>query len=198
MMSPSPSDLVWVICFTPQGRWIAPVVRAAIRVEWRDAQKIAASHLGDETLAPELMEVAIRQTGEYLESQIPIDFEEALKVPGVEETREILSRFYRNAVKRRKRSDEKILFLGTGTEVEPESSSAPSAILAVEAELDLDTILRETTPELRHAMLMRFGTRSSWKEVAEATSKTVDAVRIGCQREMERIRKKHSIRNRSG
>ena len=43
MLSPSPSDLVWVIGFTPQGHWIAPVVRAAVRAEWPEAQQIASA-----------------------------------------------------------------------------------------------------------------------------------------------------------
>jgi len=43
MRSPSPSDLCWVIGFTPQGHWIAPILRAAVRAEWPDAQQIAAA-----------------------------------------------------------------------------------------------------------------------------------------------------------
>jgi hypothetical protein len=109
MLSPSPSDLVWVIGFTPQGRWIAPVVRAAVRVEWQKAQQMAFAQLGDETLAPELMELAIQQTAEYLADRSPIT---------VEETCAILARFYRNAVRRRRRVYQRIFFRGAARDIE--------------------------------------------------------------------------------
>lgn len=187
MTSPSPSDLVWVIGFTPLGRWIAPVVRAAVRIEWQEARQIAAAQLGDETLAPELMELAIQQTAECLADSSPV---------GVEEAREILARFYRNAVRRRSRTDRRYLFRGTGAEVEILSPPGDSSIRVVEAELDLDTILSDTPPELRYAMLMRFGARSQWKDVAKETSKSVNAIRMSCQRELNRIRRKFGLRDR--
>ena len=188
MLSPSPSDLVWVIGFTPQGRWIAPVVRAAVRAEWPEAQQIASAQLGDETLAPELMELAIQQTAEYLADLSPIS---------VEETRKILVRLYRNAIRRRRRSD-RLVFLGTANDIEFLVTPVESFEDAVEAEIDLDTILDETPPDVRLAMLMRFGARSTWKEVGKEVSKSVDAIRMGCRREVKRIRNKFGIRNRNG
>lgn len=184
MLSPSPSDLIWVIGFSPHSRWIAPVVRAAVRRTWSEAQQIANTQLGDETLAPELMEVAIQQTAEYLASSSPI---------GVDETAEILSRLYRNAVRRKKRTTRRVLYRGTAREIEFLLPPVRSFESAVEADIDLGTILDETPPDLRHAMLMRLGARSSWKDVASATGKSTDAVRMGCRREVERIRKKFGI-----
>lgn len=188
MFSPSPSDLVWVIGFTPQGRWIAPVVRAAIRVEWQKAQEMAFAQLGDETLAPELMELAIQQTAEYLADRPPVS---------VEETRTVLSRFYRNAVRRRRRADQRLVFRGASRDIEFLTPPTESFETAVEAEIDLDTILDETCPELQLAILMRFGARSSWKDVAKETGKSIDAIRMGCRREFSRIRKKFGIRDRT-
>jgi DNA-directed RNA polymerase specialized sigma24 family protein len=188
MLSSSPSDLVWVIGFTPQGRWIAPVVRAAVRVEWREAQQIAFAQLGDETLAPELMELAIQQTAEYLADLSPIS---------VEQTRTILARFYRNAVRRRKRTDQRLIFRGAARDIEYLATPTGSFDSAVEAEIDLDTILDETPPELQLALLMRLGARSSWKDVAKETSKSIDAIRMGCRREINRIRKKFGIQDRT-
>ena len=48
-----------------------PVMRAAVRVQWPEAQQIAVANLGDDTLARELMEQAIRQTTEHLEALGP-------------------------------------------------------------------------------------------------------------------------------
>jgi DNA-directed RNA polymerase specialized sigma24 family protein len=188
MTSPSPSDLCWVIGFMPQGRWIAPVVRAAVRTEWPEARQVAATHLGDETLAPELMELAIQQTAEHLAELSPI---------GVDETRAILVRFYRNAVRRRQYAGGRLNFRGTATDVEFLSPPDDFPFSPVEAGLDLDRILRDTPLELRRAMLMRYGARSRWDEVAKEMSKSKEAIRKSCQREMNRIRRKLGILERA-
>ncbi|WP_158792075.1 hypothetical protein [Granulicella sp. L60] len=159
-------------------------MRAAIRGAWPEAQEIANTQLGDEALAPELMEVAIQQTAEYLACSSPI---------GVEQTQEILSRYYRNAVRRKKRATQRLLFRGSTREIEFLLPSARSFESAVEADIDLGKILDETPPDLRHAMLMRLGARSSWKDVASATGKSMDAIRMGCRREVERIRKRFGV-----
>jgi DNA-directed RNA polymerase specialized sigma24 family protein len=184
MLSPSPSDLVWVIRISPDSRWMVPVVRGAVREIWQEAQQIAIAQLGDETLASELMEVAIQQTAEQLANSSPI---------GVAATQEILSRFYRNAVRRRKRTIERIVFRGTTREIEFLLPPVKSFENAVEADIDLDTILDETPPDLRRAMLMRLGARSSWKDVAQETGKSIDAIRMGCRREIDRIRRRFRI-----
>ena len=186
MFSPSPSDLVWVISFTPQGKWIAPVVRAAVRLGWQEARDVAITQLGDDSLAPELMELAIQQTAEHLAGLSPIEADEAS---------EILLHFYRNAVRRRQRSDDHFHVLGTNAEVEALSPSINGLQKSVEAEIDLDTILDDTPPDVRLALLMRLGARRSWKEIARTTSKSVDAIRMSCRRELIRVRKKLGIRD---
>lgn len=193
MRSPSPSDLCWVIGFTPQGSWIAPVVRAAVRTEWPSARQAAAASLGDESLASELMERAIQQTVEYLEELSPIT---------IEETRVILGRFYQNAVRRKRYDDKKLLYVGTTAEIESLVSSSGSQassyqVSSVEAKADLAKILRETSPELRSAMLMRYGVRSRWDEVGAALSKSKGAIRKSCERELKRIRKRLGARRRA-
>jgi hypothetical protein len=187
MTSPSPSDLLWVIGFTPQGRWIAPVMRAAVKAEWKNAQYLASAQLGDETLAYELMDLAIDQTKEYLANLSPI---------GNDEAREILARFYRNAVRRARRANDKFQYQGAGSDLELLQSPLRTATEAVEAGLDLDTILRDTPADLRRAMLMRFGARSQWEEVARETGKSKDAIRMSCLREFNRIRRKLGISER--
>jgi DNA-directed RNA polymerase specialized sigma24 family protein len=188
MMPPSPSDLCWVIGFTPQGRWIAPVVRAAVRTEWPQARQVAATHLGDETLAPEIMEHAIQQTAEHLAELSPV---------GIEEARAILVRFYRNEIRRRQRSVSRLSFRGAASEIEALSPSSDLSFPALEAELDLDIILRDTPLELRRALLMRYGARGRWSEVSQELAKSKEAIRKSCQRELNRIRKKLGIRERA-
>jgi DNA-directed RNA polymerase specialized sigma24 family protein len=179
--SPSPSDLCWVIGFTPHGRWIAPVVRAAVGLELQEARQIAAAHLGDEALASEIMELAIQQTAGYPAELSPV---------GIEEVRAILARAYHNEVRRRRRAGNKFSFRGTATEVEILSPFTDLSFTAVEAELDLDKMLRETPADLRAGMLLRYGARRRWSEVAQEVAQPKEAVRKRCEREMERIRKR--------
>lgn len=187
MASPSPSDLVWIIGFTPHGRWIAPVMRAAVRAEWPEARNLAAMQLGDESLAHELMEAAIDETKEQLADLLPVS---------VEEARTLLSRSYRNAVRRERRGRNKYSLVGTADDVEFLLDPAVSSSEAINAQQDLAKILRETPEEVKHALLMRYGARSRWDEIAEQMQGSKDSVRIRCQREISRIRKRLGIRVR--
>jgi DNA-directed RNA polymerase specialized sigma24 family protein len=184
MRSPSPSDLCWVIGITPQGRWIMPVMRDAVRVQWPEAQQITVANLGDDTLARELMEQAIRQTTEHLETMDPV---------GVDQARALLARHFRNAVRRRSRAERKFSFRGSATDVEVLSQPIAPAARAVEATLDLRTLLRDTPPDIRRAMLMRYGARNRWEEIGRELAKSKDAIRMSCQRELSRIRKRIGI-----
>jgi RNA polymerase sigma factor (sigma-70 family) len=153
-------------------------------MEWRQAEQIAAMYLGDETMVHELMELAILQTGEHLADLSPIS---------VEEARAILARFYRNAVRRRQRANSKFSFRGSASELELLASSRDAAVPALEAERDLEAILRETPPDLRRAMLMRYGAHTPWEDIAREMSTSKEAIRKRCQRELGRIRRKLRI-----
>lgn len=187
MTLPSPSDLCWVIGSTPQGQWIAPVVRAAVESEWQGARQTAATHLGDETLAPELMELAIQQTAEYLAELSSISIEDA---------RAILARFYRNAVRRRQNAGKRLSFRGAAAEVEVLSKSIDHTLVAADVRVDLATLLHDMPADLRRALLMRYGARRRWSEVAEETSKSEEAIRKSCHRELNRIRRKLGLKER--
>lgn len=188
MTLPTPSDYCWVIGLTPQERWIAPVIHAAVDSEWQRACEIAVTRLGEDTLAPELMERAIQQTAEHLADSSPID---------IEEVRAILFRFYRNAMRRRQYADKRLNFRGTSTDLEVLAESRDHASPAIEAKLDLATLLRDTPDDLRRAMLLRYGVRNRWNEVAEEMSKSEEAVRKSCQRELIRIRNRLESKERA-
>jgi DNA-directed RNA polymerase specialized sigma24 family protein len=187
MASPSPSDHCWVIGFTPQGCWITPVLRAAIRAEWDNAERMAKSRFGDASLAHELIEEAIGRTAQHLRGIGPVK---------VEEAREILARHYRNAVRRRTRSEGRLSLRGTAADFEYLAPATSSTAPAVEAGIDIKSMLRDTPPDLQHAMLMRYGARSRWREVAEEIHKSSNAARKSCQKELNRIRRKLGIQER--
>jgi DNA-directed RNA polymerase specialized sigma24 family protein len=150
-------------------------------MELETAREIARSQLGDELIASEMMELAIEQTTEYLADLSPI---------GVEETRAILSRFYRNEVRRRQRATEKLSYRGTSIDMDYLSPTFDTSFAHVEAELDLETILRDTPPDVRSAMLLRYGSRGQWSEVAQIMSRSTEAARKLCERRLKRIRKR--------
>jgi len=158
-------------------------------MEWRQAEQIATIHLGDVTLVHELIESAVLQTGEHLADLPPIS---------VEEVREILARFYRNAVRRRQRVNKKFSFRSTASELEMLAPSRDAALPALEAELDLEAILRETPPDLRRAMLMRYGAHTPWEDIARETSNSKEVIRKRCRRELDRIRRKLRIGDQVG
>jgi DNA-directed RNA polymerase specialized sigma24 family protein len=185
MASPSPSDLLWVIGFKPQGRWIVPIVREAVRAEWPIARQIALAQLGDETLARELMESAIEQTHEYLANQPPVT---------VVDARRVLNLCYRNAVRRQRRATSRLLLRGSSADLEALAPSVPAAANGVEARLDVDTILHDTSPDMRHALLARYGARAQWDELAKNLNTSKDAIRMASRRELERLRRKFGIR----
>ncbi len=188
MASPSPSDLLWIIGFTPQGQWIVPIVRAAVRAEWATAQQIARAQLGDEALARELMESAIAQTHEYLAGQLQAT---------VDEARKILNLHYRNGVRRHKRANSRLVLRGTGADLESLVPSPISSADRVDAHLDVDTILRDTPADLRYALLARYGARRRWDEVAAELSRSKDSLRMASKREFDRLRSKLGA-NRNG
>jgi len=162
-------------------------MRAAVRAEWPEARNLAAMQLGDESLAHELMEAAIDETKEQLADLLPVS---------VEEARTLLSRSYRNAVRRERRGRNKYSLVGTADDVEFLLDPAVSSSEAINAQQDLAKILRETPEEVKHALLMRYGARSRWDEIAEQMQGSKDSVRIRCQREISRIRKRLGIRVR--
>jgi len=192
MASPSPSDLLWIIGFTPQGQWIVPIVRAAVRAEWATAQQIARAQLGDEDLARELMESAIAQTHEHLADRLQAT---------VDEARKILNLHYRNGVRRHKRVTSRFVLRGTGADLESFVPPPISFADRVDAHLDVDKILRDTPADLRYALLARYGARRRWDEVAAELNRSKDSLRMASKREFDRLRSKlgaNKIGSKSG
>jgi DNA-directed RNA polymerase specialized sigma24 family protein len=135
------------------------------------------------------MEQAIEDTKEGLE---------ALSAADVDQARQLLSKHFRTAVRRWSRSESRFVFRGNTSDIEVLSPPTAPAVPAVEAKLDVEALLEDTPPELRSALLMRYGSRSRWEEVAAELKKSKDAMRMSCKRELNRIRKKLGIQGRSG
>ena len=76
-----------------------PAVRAAVERHWLDTQRVAASVLGDEALAAEIMETAIEQAVAYLADHPP---------KSQEDVSAALLRFSRQEVRRRQRKKQTI------------------------------------------------------------------------------------------
>src|ERR1700730_11714427 len=102
MASPSPLDRCWTVKDSPSSLPIMLAVRTAVERHWPDTQRAAASVLGDEALAGEIMEVAIEQAVAYLADHPPEDQEDVSAV---------LFRFCRKEVGRRRKHRTPFVFI---------------------------------------------------------------------------------------
>jgi len=71
MQLPSPSDLCWNVKFQPGQEWIEEPLRIAVGNIWERAHHVARSQLGDEALAPEIIEAAIERAASALRKSDP-------------------------------------------------------------------------------------------------------------------------------
>jgi RNA polymerase sigma factor (sigma-70 family) len=182
MASPSPLDRCWTVKDSPGSLPIMPAVRTAIERHWPDTQRAAASVLGDETLATEIMEGAIEQAVAYLADHPPKDQEDVSAV---------LSRFCRQEVGRRRKERRSLVFIDHS--FIPEPSTSCSQISAVDAAIDAERILADAPPKVREALMMRYGSSESWSDVAARTATSPGAIRKKCKRCLDRIRQKLGI-----
>jgi DNA-directed RNA polymerase specialized sigma24 family protein len=161
---------------------IMPAVRAAVERHWPETQRAAATVLGDESLAAEIMEGAIKQAVAYLADHPP---------EGQEEVSGVLSRFCRQEVRRRRKERMQVVFIDFSDV--PEASSSNSKISAAEAAIDAERILADAPPNVREAMMMRYGSSESWSDVAARTLSSPEAIRKKCKRYLDHIRQKLGI-----
>jgi RNA polymerase sigma factor (sigma-70 family) len=162
-----------------------PAVRAAVEQHWPDTQRAAASVLGDESLAAEIMEEAIEKAVAYLADHPP-EHQEGVSA--------ILSRFCREAVGRRRKKQARLVFIDFLSSPEPTSPDTPFS--AADAAIDAETILRDAPPEVREAIMLRYGHSDSWSEVAAIAASSPGAIRKRCKRHIDRIRRKLGILGR--
>ncbi|MCU1323517.1 MAG: hypothetical protein JWM43_3166 [Acidobacteriaceae bacterium] len=178
MALPTPSDLLWVTGFPDQGRWLIPLLREAVESEWSDAVSMAESQLGDDPGARELMECAIAQA-----QKIILDQREA----SIVDVRRVLMRCYKNAVRRARRRQARMILWGSSGNLEGISAPVSSDTRQVEAKLDVSKLLRDTPEDVKHALLLRYGVRYGWEEIADETRSTKDGIRMRCKRELKRL-----------
>src|SRR3974390_2385105 len=102
MTSPSPLDRCWKVKDSAGSLPMMPAVRAAVEKHWPATPRAAASVLGDEALAAEIMEKAIEQAVAHLGDHPPEDHE------GVSA---VIARFCRQEVGRRRKERMQLVFI---------------------------------------------------------------------------------------
>lgn len=182
MASPSPLDRCWMLNGASGVLPNMPEVRQAIEQHWPDLQRASASVLGDASLATEIMEEAIERAVAYLSDHPP---------KNQHEVSEILSRFLKEEVGRRRKRNSHLVFFEFSGSSEPSSSDTPFS--AADAAIDAERILRAAPPDVREAVMMRYGSSESWKEVAAHSALSPEAIRKKCNRFLNRIRRKLGI-----
>jgi hypothetical protein len=181
MPLPSPSDLCWNVKFPPGQEWIEKTVRGAIETIWQRAQSTARAQFGDESLAVEIMEVAIQKAVNRLSTGAPVELGEACLV---------LSRFHAQEIRRRRYGNRKLVFLGSNAELP--ASPVQNQFSSVDSTIDLGVILHDIPLEVRLALLMRYS-RTRWTEVAAILGTSEASIRVRCQRALKRIRQRLGV-----
>jgi len=178
MQNLTPSDLCWNAKFPPEQKWIEQTMHAAIGNIWRRAHHAAHTQLGDESSAPEIMEVAIEGAVRRLQTGPP---------QGPEDVASLLERLFLQEVRRRRSANKRLVYVGIDQEIPIGSAQNPHTL--VDSAIDLDRILHDIPPDVRIALLLRYS-RSRWSEVAAVLGTSDAAVRLRCKRALDRIRKK--------
>ncbi|MBS1805511.1 MAG: sigma-70 family RNA polymerase sigma factor [Acidobacteria bacterium] len=182
MASPSPLDRCWVLKDSPAATPLMPAMRAAVEQHWPDVLRTAGSVLGDEALAAEIMEQAIEQAVAYLTDHPPENHDHV---------NAILARFWREEIGRRRKQNAHLVFIDFSAAAEPSSPETPFP--AADAAIDAERILRDAPPKVREAIMMRYGSSDSWKDVAARTATTPASIRMSCKRFIDRIRRELGI-----
>jgi len=178
MASPSPLDRCWVLKDSPATTPLMPAMRAAVEQHWPDVLRAAGTVLGDEALAAEIIERAIEEAVAYLTDHPPENQEDVSAA---------LARFWREEIGRRRKQRAQLVFIDISAASEPSSPDAPFS--AADAGIDAEKILRAAPPKVREAIMMRYGSSDSWKDVAAVTATTPAAIRMSCKRFIDRIRR---------
>lgn len=186
MASPSPLDRCWMLTNASGALHNMPEVRQAIEQHWPDLQRASASVLGDASLAAEIMEEAIERAVAYLSDHPP---------KNQDEVSQVLSRLCKEAVGRRRKRNSHLVFIEFSGSAEPSSSDTPFS--GADAAIDADKILRTAPPDVREAVMLRYGSSESWKEVAAHTASSPEAIRKKCNRFLDRIRRRLGIKSGS-
>jgi DNA-directed RNA polymerase specialized sigma24 family protein len=188
MAFPTPSDLLWVARLPDQDRWLIPLLLDAVRSEWPGAADMAASQLGDDPSARELMEGAIAQAQEILVDQ---------RNASIDDVRRVLMRCFKNAVRRARRRQAKISLWGSSGNLERISTSFSGDSGQVEARLDVAKLLQDTPEDIKHALLLRYGSHASWEDIAAETRNSKDGIRMRCKRELKRLMDHYRLSTRN-
>ena len=146
-----------------------------------NSQSTARAQFGDESLAVEIMEVAIQKAVNRLSTGAPVEPGEACLV---------LSRFYAQEIRRRRYGNRKLVFLGSNAALP--ASPVQNHFSSVDSTIDLGVILHDIPLEVRLALLMRYS-RTRWTEVAAILGTSEASIRVRCQRALKRIRQRLGV-----
>ena len=178
MQLPTPSELCWNAKFPPEQEWIEQTIHVAVVNVWRRAHHVAHSQLGNDSLVQEIMEIAIEGAVCRLQTDSP---------QGPEYVASLLERLFLQEVRRRRKANNRLVYLGSNQELLTGSAQNPHTL--VDSAIDLDRILRGIPPDVRIALLLRYS-RSRWSEVAAVLGTSEAAIRLRCKRALDRIRQK--------
>ena len=187
MASPSPLDRCWKVKDSPGSLPIMPAVRAAVERHWPDTQRAAASVLGDESLA--------RRSWRGQSNKLLPTLPTILPRSGRCERNPVSllqARGWASA------QGTQVIRLHRSFFCSPNRPGLIQQISAAEAVIDAERILADAPPEVREAMMMRYGGSESWADVAARTATSVRQLRVLERRAAKRYQPERYERNAKG
>lgn len=159
------------------GRAIRPDVRSAGHDIWKQACRRTEALLGDNALAPELMENAVVEVSRYLDRvAAPLDSRK----------QGLLMTAFCRALRRHAAKLRRLEFVG-GTDELSARSFPNGSITRTEVRLDLDLIVHRLSPKNSQILALR-SAGYGWKEIASLFHTSIARIRNGFWREISRIR----------
>jgi len=178
-LSPRPPIVYWNRELDASGRLIDHSIRSAADTIWGAAVDIADASLGDPSIAPEVMDVAVERTAIYVTERGIADQEWIGR---------ILLQFYRREVRRLRSRQNKMRYVGHLEDIAAYKVFTIDPAETLHNRIDAATLLEKADPKVRGAMVLHYAHSNTWDEVARQMGTGRESLKKSCQRELAKVR----------
>jgi DNA-directed RNA polymerase specialized sigma24 family protein len=179
-LSPRPPIVYWNRELDTSGRPIDHAIRSAADTIWGAAVDIADAALGDPSITPEVMDVAVERAAIYVTERGIADQEWIGR---------ILLQFYRREVRRLRSRQNKMRYVGRLEDLAAYRVLSIDPAEALHHQIDAATLLEKADPKVRGAMVLHYAHSNTWDEVARQMGTNRESLKKSCQRELAKVRR---------
>jgi hypothetical protein len=176
-ISPSPyyADLSWLFYESEDDqRELQQKIQTAVNESWGAACEISKKLLKQEQPPGDLWENAIRRTAVDLRERPPDSVEPA----------RLLLRYFDLSARKVKADQMRLVSIEATSELRAPGNLEDAMV----AKLELEKVMRSLDTSERDLIMFRYANQGSWREMAQKTGRTEDAVRKHCMRAVEKLR----------